>query len=101
MKTYKVIVSKTAESDLDEISFYVSGLYRPESGHNYVNRILGQLASLSYTADIYQNSRFAVVKAIHPNAKTVSIINHRWTVVFHIEDQYVKIDRIIPSKMMM
>jgi len=70
MKTYKVIVSKTAESDLDEISFYVSGLYRPESGHNYVNRILGQLASLSYTADIYQNSRFAVAKAIHPNAKS-------------------------------
>ena len=100
MKTYKVIVSEAAVSDLDDISMFVAGLYRPESGHNYVNRILGKLASLSYTADIYQNSRFATAKAIHPNAKTVSIINHRWTVVFHIESQYVVIDRLIPSKMM-
>ncbi len=101
MKTYKVIVNNEAVSDLNGISEYVAGLYRPESGHNYANRILGQLASLSYTADIYQRSRFSVAKKIHPNAKTVSIMNHRWTIVFHIEGQYVMIDRIIPSKMMM
>ena len=53
------------------------------------------------TADIYQRSCFSVAKKIHPNAKTVSIMNHRWTIVFHIEGQYVMIDRIIPSKMMM
>lgn len=100
MKTYKVIVNNEAVSDLNGISAYVAGLYRPESGHNYVNRILGQLASLSYTADIYQRSRFSVAKKIHPNARTVSIMNHRWTIVFHIERQYVMIDRIIPSKMM-
>ena len=41
MKTYKVIVNNEAVSDLDGISTYVAGLYRPESGHNYVNRILG------------------------------------------------------------
>ena len=99
MKTYKVIVSKAAVLDLDSISSYVASLYRPESGHKYVNRILGQLASLSYTADIYPSSRFATAKAVHPNARTISIINHRWTVVFHIKEQYVMIDRIIPSKM--
>lgn len=64
MKTYKVIVSKAAVSDLDSISSYVTSLYRPESGHKYVNRILGQLASLSYTADIYPSSRFATAKAV-------------------------------------
>ena len=100
MKTYKVIVNNEAVSDLDGISKYVAGLYRPESGHNYVNRILGQLAALSYTADIYPFSRYAIAKAIHSKAKTLSIINHKWTVVFHVSGNYVVVDRIIPSKMM-
>ena len=99
MKTYKVIVNNEAISDLDGISTYVAGLYRPKSGHNYVNRILGQLASLSYTADIYPFSRYAIAKTIHPKAKTMSIINHKWTVIFHTAGNFVLVDRIIPSKM--
>ena len=100
MRSYEVIVSDEAYSDLDEMAFYIAQLYRPESGHNYVNRILGQLAALSYTADIYQFSRLMTAKRIHPQAKTLSIMNHRWTVVFHTEGTFVIIDRIIPSKMM-
>lgn len=100
MRSYKILVSKGALSDLDRIAQYVSSLYRPESGHKYVNKILGRLASLSFTADIYQNSQFAIAKEIHPMAKTMSIINHRWTVVFHTNEDYLIIDRIFPSKMM-
>ena len=100
MRSYKILVSKEALSDLDGIAQFVSSLYRPESGHKYVNKILGRLASLSFTADIYQTSRFAIAKEIHPMAKTMSIINHRWTVVFHTNEDYLIIDRIIPSKMM-
>ena len=100
MRSYKILVSKEALSDLDGVAQYVSSLYRPESGHKYVNKILGRLASLSFTADIYQTSRFTIAKEIHPMAKTMSIINHRWTVVFHTNEDYLIIDRIIPSKMM-
>ena len=100
MRSYEVIVSKEAYSDLDEMALYIAKLYRPESGHNYVNRILGQLVALSYTADIYQFSHLITAKRIHPQAKTLSIMNHHWTVVFHIESTYVIVDRIIPSKMM-
>ena len=100
MRSYKILVSKAALSDLDGIAQYVSSLYRLESGHKYVNKILGRLASLSFTADIYQTSRFTIAKEIHPMAKTMSIINHRWTVVFHTNEDYLIIDRIIPSKMM-
>lgn len=100
MKTYKVLVNDKAVSDLDSISTYIAGIYRPESGHNYVSRILGQLASLSYTADIYPLSRYTIAREIHPEAKTLSIINHKWTVVFHTSGNYLFVDRIIPSKMM-
>ena len=100
MRNYKVIISENASSDLDAMAKYISTLYRVESGHNYVNRILGQLASLSYTADIYQYSKFVIARKIHPFAKTLSIMNRKWTVVFHIESDYVMVDRFIPSKLM-
>ena len=100
MRVYRVKISKVVPSDLDEMSRYIASLYRPDSGHKYVNRILGQLASLSYTADIYQYSRFELAKQIHPKAKTISIINHRWTVVFHTQGDSVIVDRIILSSRM-
>ena len=100
MHVYRVIVSNKASLDLDAMAEYIASLYRPESGHNYVDRILGQLAALSYTADIYPFSRFTTAKRIHPKAKTLSIINHRWTAIFHIDGNFVIVDRIIPSKMM-
>ena len=100
MKSYQVIVSNFAMADLDGIALYVAKQYRPDSGHKYVNKILGQLASLSYTADVHPVSRYMVAKEIHPKAKTLSIVNHRWTVVFHVAENYVIVDRIIPSKMM-
>ena len=100
MRVYRVIVSNKATSDLDAVAEYIATLYRPESGHNYVNRVLGQLAALSYTADVYPYSRSMTAKRIHPRAKTLSLINHRWTAVFHIERDFVIVDRLIPSKMM-
>ena len=100
MRSYRVIVSKKAVSDLDSIAAYVASLYRPESGHKYVNRILGQIAELAFTADICPPSGFAIAKEVHPHAKTLSVANHRWTVVFHIFESFVVVDRIIPSKMM-
>ena len=100
MQSYQIAVSNSATADLDGIASYVASMYRPESGHRYVNKILGQLASLSFTADIYPFSRFTDAKAIHPEAKTISIVNHRWTVVYHVSGSFTIIDRILPSKMM-
>ena len=100
MRIYQVIISFEVLSELEAMAIYIASIYRPESGHNYVNRVLGQLAALSYSADAYQYSRFALAKAIHPKAKTISIINHKWTVVFHIDGDFVIVDRILPSKSM-
>ena len=100
MHIYQVVISYEVLSELEAMAKYVASLYRPESGHNYVNRILGQLAALSYSADAYQYSRFSFAKAIHPKAKTITIINHKWTVVFHIDCDFVIVDRIIPAKSM-
>ena len=100
MRIYQVIISYEVLSELEAVAQYIASIYRPESGHNYANRILGQLAALSYSADAYQYSRFSLAKAIHPKAKTLTIINHKWTVVFHIDGDFVIVDRIIPAKSM-
>ena len=97
MQSYTVIVSNEATGDLDEIANYIATVFRSASGHNFVNRILGQIQALSYSAGTYRDSPYAMVKLIHPHAKTMNIINHRWTVVFHINGEYVVVDRIIRS----
>ena len=100
MRIYQVIISYEVLSELEAVAQYIASIYRPESGHKYVNRILGQLAALSYSADAYQYSRFSLAKAIHPKAKTLTIINHKWTAVFHIDGDFVIVDKIFPSKSM-
>ena len=97
MLSYTVIVSNAAADDLDEIVEYIAHEYKTMSGHNFVNRILGQIQALSYSAGTYRESLYVMAKAIHPHAKTMNIIKHRWTVVFHIDGTYVVVDRIIRS----
>ena len=98
MRTYQVIISYAVLTELGAMAQYIASIYRPDSGHKYVNRILGQLAALSYSADAYQYSRFKMAKTIHPKAKTLTIINRKWTVVFHIDGDFVIVDKIFPAK---
>ena len=99
MKTYKVVYSKTAVDDLEEIVSYIKSFYRLEAGLNYIERIKNQLDSLANSADALSSNRSEMIKKLYPEAKTISIINHRWTAVYHIENDFVIIDRLIPSKM--
>ena len=99
MQKYNVIVSSDATTDLDEIADYIASIYRPETGHKYVDRILGKISSLSYSAGTYRISPYIMARMIHPEAKTMNIINHQWTLVFHIEQSNVIVDRIIPSSL--
>ncbi len=98
MRTYQVIISYAVLTELEAMAQYIASIYRPDSGHKYVNRILGQLAALSYSADAYQYSRFKMAKTIHPKAKTLTIINRKWTVVFQIDGDFVIVDKIFPAK---
>ena len=43
MRSYAVIVSNEAAGDLDGISEYIASVFKSASGHNFVNRILGQI----------------------------------------------------------
>ena len=47
MLSYTVIVSNEAVGNLDEIADYIAREFKSTSGHNFVNRILGQIQALS------------------------------------------------------
>ena len=98
MLSYKVVYSLAATYDIDRMVDYIKGIYRLESGLRYVGRIREKLEALSYAADALPHSRRRVVQNIHPKAKTITIMNHKWTAVFHISEGFVIIDRILPSK---
>lgn len=99
MKIYKVVYSKTAVDDLKDIVSYIKCIYRLEAGLKYIDRISNQIESLAHCADALTTSHSEMIKKFYPEAKTISIMNHRWTAVFHIYEGFVIIDRIIPSKM--
>ena len=99
MKIYKVIYSKTAVDDLKALVSYIKSIYQLEAGLKYIDKISEQVDSLSNCADALSANHSEMIKKFYPKAKTLSIMNHRWTAVFHIYEDFVIIDRIIPSKM--
>ena len=99
MQTYKVVYSKATIDDINSVIAYIISIYRFESGLRYKQRIQSQIDALSYCADALPYSRRKMARKIHPKAKTLSIMNRRWTVVFHIDGDFVLVDRIIPSKL--
>ena len=54
---------------------------------------------LSILADIYPPSHYADIRRYHPHARRMVSHNKRWVYIFHIEDDMVMIDWILPSKL--
>ena len=100
MQHYKVILGPQAMNSVDAVVDFITGIYSEDSAQKYRKSILYELESLSYYASIFPLSRFQFVREIHPEAKTIPIMKRRWTVVFHIDGDYVIVDRILPSRMM-
>ena len=48
-------------------------------------------------ADMLPESLSTYIKKHHPNAKRYNIKHGTWCVIFHIEGDFVIIDRIAPS----
>ena len=99
MRTYELIYSNVTLGDLDAMVAYITSIRTLESALRYKNRVVSQLNTLTYAADTLPYSRKHSIRLIHPRAKTLSIMNHKWTVVFHIENEYVIVDRILVAKM--
>ena len=97
MKTYKVSILQSAEADIETlVDFLFENLSR-EGAYRYLEFMEQEVLSLSIYANCFAETRSKTIRAIHPKARRMVSHNHKWVYVFHIEEDTVWIDRIIPS----
>ena len=98
MNNYKIRFSITAEYDIRELAFFLLGIMSKEGANRYLDAMVSEIMSLSLFADLYTPSRYADIRRYHPFARRMVAHNKRWVYIFHIDNETVIIDRIIPSK---
>lgn len=99
MKSYKVKISKSANQDIDNLVEFLFTKLSRESSYRYIDMMIQETNSLSLFADCFALSRSKVIREIHPEARRMVSHNHKWNYIFHVEDNVVVVDRILPSKM--
>lgn len=99
MRLYKVRVAKTAIADLNALSKFLLSVLSLHGAQMYKDMMLTEIQSLSIYGDLYRVSRYADVRAVHPRARHMASHNKKWSYIFHIEDDMVVVDRILPSKL--
>lgn len=99
MKYYKVSVSKTVLAEIEEIADFIISISTSEHAIRYKNQLIAEIATLSYLADVINNSGWQTAKRYHPNTKHYITNNKKWIVIFHIDEDYVIVDKLMPSKM--
>ena len=99
MKTYNVKINAAANADLMSLAFFLRKVMSIEGAWKYHQNMLNEVNSLSILADLYQPSHYADIRRYHPRARRMVSHNKRWVYIFHIEDDTVVVDRIIPSKL--
>ena len=99
MRDRRVIIPLSVRLYMDEIADHIIELSRPEHAVRYVHEMVAEIKDLSHIADMLPDSDSTFIKKHHPNAKRYNIKHGTWCVIFHVEDDFVIIDRIMPSCM--
>ncbi len=94
-----VILSETVRLDIDAISDFIISVSRPEHAERYTQNLLDELADLSYLATIRPECPWKLPKRYHSQAKTLPICRRKLTAIFHIDGDYVIVDKIMPSSL--
>ena len=99
MKTFHVVINKSAVADLDNLLDFLKAIMSHKGALRYIETMISEVQSLSIFAGLYQPSRSIMLRRIHPQARRMLSHNRRWNYVFHIVGDFVVLDRILPSKM--
>lgn len=99
MTTYKIRIDDSAESDLRHLFDFLINVMSRDGANRYIDMITNEVLSLSILANVYSPSQYADIRRYHPHARRMVSHNKRWVYIFHIEDDSVIIDRILPAKL--
>lgn len=99
MITKVVHIGELAYEDIRDIIKYIISVSRLSHAERYVDEIVADLETLSYMATILPAPIFDYPKRFHPNAKIIKIRNKPLCAIFHIDGDYLIVDRIVHSSM--
>ncbi len=99
MRIYEVRISHAAKADMKELRKFLKAMMTEEGAIRYANDMRAEIKMLSQYADLYGKSTSLTLRQIHPGARRIVSHNRRWIYVYHIDSNFVIVDRILPSKM--
>ena len=99
MRIYEVRISRTALKDMAELRTFLDAILSEDSAIRYANNMRAEIKMLSLYADLYGKTTSKTFLQIHPEARHMVSHNRRWDYVFHVEEDFVIVDRIIPARM--
>ena len=99
MQIYEVRIGHGALLDMSELRTFLKGILSEEGAVRYANAMREEIKSLSVYGCCMSRTTSQTLLAIHPDARRMVSHNRRWIYVYHLENEIVIVDRIIPSKM--
>ena len=99
MKIYEVRISHAAYADMTNLRIFLDEMLSEEGAIRYANNMRAEVKMLSVYADCFGRTTAKTLLRIHPEARRMVSHNRRWLYVFHIEENFVVVDRILPAKM--
>lgn len=99
MQIYEVRIGHGALLDMSELRSFLRGILSEEGAVRYANAMREEIKSLSVYGCCMSRTTSQTLLAIHPDARRMVSHNRRWIYVYHLENEIVIVDRIIPSKM--
>ena len=99
MKEYLIDYDVEAEADIMRLRDWLVANRRYEYAMEYLQKLKSEVADLSFLAASLGQSKYQLPKLYHPEAKTLTVCHRKLTVIFHIDDEYVIVDKILPSSL--
>lgn len=99
MTEKQVLLSENVRLDIGKLSDFIVRVSHPEHAEQYTQNLLDELATLSYMATIRPECEWQLPKRYHPQAKIMPLCKRKLTAIFHIEGDFVIVDKILPSSM--
>ena len=100
MNNYQLNVKQEVFDDIEDIRQFIVSVGSKDLAIQYTENLIAEIEKLSYLADKMQLSRWKVAKKYHTQARRLITKNRKWSIIYHIQGEFVVVDKIIPSSMM-
>lgn len=100
MNNYKLNVKQEVFDDIEDIRHFIVSVGSKDLAIQYTETLIAEIEKLTYLAEKMQLSKWKVAKKYHPQARRLVTKNRKWNIVYHIQGEFVVVNKIIPSSMM-